>query len=251
MSATTGVRVAAFSTNSGSYAGIGAGVWMASGGLTSDGDRIFAVTGNSNGHELVTTPRLGRSPPGTLGESVFSLLINSDGSLSVNDFFTPTDYANLDLGDRDFGTAPFSLLDSGTFSGNNVSAMGFAVGKAGKIYILNRDNLGGFRTGPGASDSTIQTITLPNAVFSAVGSSPLDGGYLYVTPVASPTYAYSFGHDASGNPLFSLAGISKEYSAGILGVGGQMVTSLNGQDKSSLVWMSDTSKYNPSCIGNS
>jgi len=132
--------------------------------------------------------------------------------------------------------------------------MGVTVGKNGKMYILNADNLGGkigqllsfdllyvcnqlmtpetgFRTGSGGGDSVIQTIPTPGggAVFSGVGSYPLEGGYIYVSPSGYNTVVYSFGHDASGNPLFTRVANTNELNTGRPGTGIPTVTSDNGR----------------------
>lgn len=56
-----------------------------------------------------------------------------------------------------------------------------------KAYICNADNLGGFKLGSGGTDNILQTINSPGAVFGGAGSYPLEGGYMYFTPVGSPT----------------------------------------------------------------
>ena len=142
------------------------------------------------------------------GESVVNL---KAATLSVSDYFTPFNYKQLNIGDIDFGSAGFTLLPDqpGPFP-----HLGVSTGKEGKIYLLNRDNLGKIQSG---SDSQI-VQSIPNAV----GSSTLDNGrnfstatywqgniyfigtkdgikqfaltngLLSTTPIASGTYAYGF-----------------------------------------------------------
>ena len=64
---------------------------------------------------------------------------------------------------------------------------GYYPAKILKAYICNADNLGGFKQGSGGTDDIIQTIVSPNPVFGGPGSYPLEGGYLYFTPIGSPT----------------------------------------------------------------
>jgi len=52
--------------------------------------------------------------------------------------------------------------------------MGVTAGKNGKIYIVNADNLGGYRLGVGQTDGILQTIVTNQAVFGGVGSYPLE-----------------------------------------------------------------------------
>jgi hypothetical protein len=95
------------------------------------------------------------------GESVVEL---KPLTLSVSDYFTPFNYKQLNAGDIDFGSAGITLLPDqpGPFPHLAVTA-----GKEGKIYLLNRDNLGKFQSG---SDSQI-VQSIPDAV----GASGLEG----------------------------------------------------------------------------
>ena len=94
---------------------------------------------------------------------------------------------------------------------------------------MNADNLGGFKLGPGATDNLVQTIIADNAVFGGAGSYPLEGGYIYFTPVGSATIAYKLGLDQNGGPLFTKVGQTADVSAGRVGVGVPTITSYKGQ----------------------
>ena len=125
------------------------------------------------------------------------------------------------------------------FKGSGVSRLALTAGKNGKIYVLNADNLGGYRQGTGQTDLTVQTIETNKPVFGGPGSYPLEGGYIYYTPIGYPTYAYKLGFDASGKPVFSLAGQSNEISAGRVGVGVPTVTTFKGKPGTGIVWNTD------------
>jgi iron transport multicopper oxidase len=55
----------------------------------------------------------------------------------------------MDAGDRDLGSGGVALLDSSVFKGTGVSRIGVSIGKNGKAYIVNANNLGGFKKGSG------------------------------------------------------------------------------------------------------
>lgn len=61
--------------------------------------------------------------------------------------------------------------------------MAVTAGKNGKIYILNADNLGGYRLGTGGSDGIIQTIVTDKSVFGGSGSYPLEVSPLIMTHI--------------------------------------------------------------------
>lgn len=145
----------------------------------------------------------------------------------------------MDGGDEDFGSGGLALLDPTVFKGTGVSKMAVTAGKNGKLYILNANNMGGFKLGPGQTDNVVQTVVTNQAVFGAAGSYPLEGGYIYFTPVGYPTYVYKLGFSESGVPVFSKVGQSAQSSAGRVGVGIPTITSYQGRAGTGILWMCD------------
>ncbi|MCJ1242521.1 hypothetical protein MMC14_010529, partial [Varicellaria rhodocarpa] len=215
------------------------GIWMSGMALSSDGNRVFFVSGNGDGHENAGTPTSGSSGCRTLGEACVTLEIGDGGTLSLSDYFQPYDYQNLDGGDEDFGSGGIALLDPTVFKGTGVSKIAVTAGKNGKIYILNANNLGGYKLGPGQTDGIIQTIETNKAVFGGSGSYPLEGGYIYSTPVGYPTYVYKLGFDGAGVPVFSQVGQTHEVSTGRVGVGIPTITTYQGKEGTAILWMCD------------
>lgn len=216
------------------------GIWQSGMALATDGaNRLFWVSGNGVGHENQGVPASGSSGCKTLGEAAVNLGIGDGGKLSLTDYFQPYDYQGMDGGDQDFGSGGIALLDPGTFKGTGVSRIAVTSGKNGKIYILNANNLGGYKLGPGQTDGVIQTIVTNKAVFGGVGSYPLEGGYIYSTPVGYPTYVYKLGFSGSGVPVFSQVGHTPETSAGRVGVGIPVVTTYQGKEGTAIMWMCD------------
>lgn len=84
------------------------------------------------------------------------------------------------------GSGGIALLDGAVFKGGDVQRLAIAAGKNGKVYVLNADNLGGYKQGTGGTDLIVQTIVTNKAVFGGPGSYPLEGGYIYYTPVGYP-----------------------------------------------------------------
>ncbi|KAH7403338.1 hypothetical protein BKA64DRAFT_706835 [Cadophora sp. MPI-SDFR-AT-0126] len=217
-----------------------AGIWMSGMSPATDGQRLFVVSGNGVGHENFGAPASGSSGCRTLGESAINLAVDSStGGLTLADYFQPYDYINMDGNDQDFGAGGLVLLDPATFSGGAVDKMAVTAGKNGKIYLLSTNNLGGYKLGAGQTDGIIQTISTGKSVFGAAGSYPLQGGYIYVTPVGYPTYIYQLGFTSGGVPQFSKVAETNEISAGRVGVGVPTITSLNGQPGTAILWMTD------------
>lgn len=122
--------------------------------------------------------------------------------------------------------------------------MGVVIGKSGKMYILNLDNLGGYQQGPNKLDAVPQVLQNENSVYAGAGVYPLEGGYIYVNVIQYPTHVFKFSCDASGNPSFIKIADSPEKNAYILGVGHGTTTSLNGQAGTGLLWVSDVDGFN-------
>lgn len=114
-------------------------IWMSGYGVAADeSGNVYFITGNS---DKTAPPVIDQNV--NLQESV----VKVKGDLSaVLDYFTPSDGAfgmhELDKGDMDFG-ASGALVIPGDQSGA-VRHLAIASGKSGKMYLLDRDDLGKF-----------------------------------------------------------------------------------------------------------
>ena len=186
-----------------------AGIWQSGGGIMSDGSgRIFVTSGNG----VSPGPGPGSSPPGQLAESVIRLSVDSTtGTMTAQDFFSPANAPKLDAADTDFGSGGPVGLPFGTSSYPDVLAQ---AGKDGRIFLLNRDNLGGREQGPGSGDAVLG-VTKPYrgewdhpAVFgntstltAANAGSARD--YLYYMGQSDYLRVFKFGVSSSGKPTLS------------------------------------------------
>ncbi|WP_231398483.1 choice-of-anchor D domain-containing protein [Conexibacter woesei] len=179
VNATTGVTTARWRAL---VEGDGAGIWQAGAGLMSDGDRtLYASTGNG------WAPIAPEAAPGSgrYGESIVKLGVQADGTLRATDFFAPSDGPHLDEYDADFASGGVTALRDDTFGTTKYPHIAIAVGKAGYVYLLNRDDLGGTGTGPGRGDRVILRVGPYGGVWSRPAVWPGDGGWIAI-PTASP-----------------------------------------------------------------
>ncbi|KAF4630464.1 hypothetical protein G7Y89_g7678 [Cudoniella acicularis] len=216
-----------------------AGIWQGGMGLAQDGNRFFLATGNGEGHANGDVPGSGRTSLSTLDEVVASMTVSPAGNITLSDYFEPYEYVSMDAGDRDLGSGGVALLDPTVFNGGGVSRIAVSVGKNGKAYILDANNLGGFKQGSGGTDNIIQTIIAQGSVFAGAGSYPLEGGYIYFTPIGYPTVCYKLGVDLNGAPLFTLVGQTATNGAGRVGIGPPTITTYKGQAGTGILWICD------------
>ncbi|MEV8516727.1 choice-of-anchor D domain-containing protein [Dactylosporangium sp. NPDC051484] len=210
----------------------GAGIWQSGSGLVSDGaDRIFLATGNG-----ITPPNgPGTNPPNQLSQSVVRLGVAADGTLSAKDFFSPTNAATLDQNDQDLGSGGPVALPSQYFGTAAVPNLMFQMGKDGRFFLLNRDNLGGKAQGAGGTDAVVQTGGPYRGVWGRPAVYGGEGGYLYIVQNQQSMLAFKYGVDGSGKPALSLAGNSTE-SFGYTS-GSPVVTSNGTNAGSAVVWV--------------
>jgi hypothetical protein len=211
------------------------GIWQSGGGLVSDGpNQILLTTGNG-----VAPPATagGADTPATLSESVVRLTVGSNGTLTPTDFFAPSNGPSLDQNDQDLGSGAPIALPSQYFGTSADPDLLVQVGKDGRIFLLDRDDLGGRSQGPSGGDDTLQTLGPYNGVWGHPAAYGGEGGWVYLTESTGGGYlrALSYGVNASGVPQLSSAGTS----AGAFGYssGSPEVTSNGTTAGSAVVWV--------------
>jgi uncharacterized protein (TIGR03437 family) len=125
---------------------------------------IYLVSGNGTFDAASGGPDLGES----------YIKLSSSGGLSVLDYFTPFNYNQLDDGDVDTGSAGVALIGDEAGSTAHPHLMSGA-GKEGRIYLLDRDNLGKLHAG---SDSQI-VQSIPGAIGGLFGNPAYFNQTLY------------------------------------------------------------------------
>jgi hypothetical protein len=118
------------------------GIWMGGSPPSFDNSgNLFLSTGNgtigANGDATNVRQR---------GES-FLKLTRSGSTMAVSSYFTPYNYDQLEAGDIDLGSAGLLLMP-----GQGTTNLAIGAGKQGRLYVVDRDNMGGVQAG---SDSQI------------------------------------------------------------------------------------------------
>jgi hypothetical protein len=160
------------------------GIWQSGGRLAVDAQNNFYVeTGNGT---FETTMTNGFPSRGDYGDTFLKVALDPTTSathqningwgLKVVDYFTPFDQANLNNGDFDLGSgAPLLLPDSAGSAAHPHLLVGS--GKEGRIYLIDRDNMGNFSS---TSDNVVQET--PNDTISGSFDTPayFNGSIYYV-----------------------------------------------------------------------
>ncbi|HVT95027.1 MAG TPA: hypothetical protein VHD76_19405 [Bryobacteraceae bacterium] len=192
----------------------GSAFWNAGAGPAADElGNIYAVSANgiadlSNGrHEY--------------GDSVIRLNPN----LTVADYFTPFNQADLNLYDVDLGSSTAILLPASAGGVEHPYLLATA-GKEGRLYLLDRNHLGGAQS---ESDSGA-LASLPILGHSLFGAAAYFNGSLFVAPEFAMMRAYKI----SNGELGSVPDSTASFAAGALGATPSI--SANGAENG-VVWI--------------
>jgi disulfide oxidoreductase YuzD len=217
--------------------GSSSGVWMGAGGAAADASgNIYFATGNGSWNGTTN-----------LGDSIIKLGPPANGSFPVIDYFTPYNQASLSGRDRDVSSGGLVLLPD-LSSGQQLLTM---IGKEGKIYLVDRNNMGRFcGTLPGCTSSDPNIVQeIPNVFSGFWGTPAYWNGNIYWaggdgdTGAAEPLKAYSF--DAGGTGLISTTPTSVTAKAFHF-TGPMPSVSSNGQTNG-IVWGLDNGAYQSTC----
>ncbi len=209
--------------------GSAGGFW---GGIAADAKgNIFTVSGN--GTFDTTTPRA------NYGNS-FIRLSTASGSLSVEDFFTPFNQEEIDPPDWDLGSGgPVVLPDSlGSRAHPHLIVAG---DKSGQLYLVDRDDMGGYCDGCSSNKNIVQQIGLQGieepCVTCGIFSTPaVWEGHLYISAVRDVLKSY----EVRDGKIAEAAVSASDHKIGFPGTSPAVSSSgaTNG-----IVWVIDSSSH--------
>lgn len=217
------------------------GIWESGMGIAADAQgSLYVVTGNGTvgqGNLFTTTgngtnegnPNPNPTDLTDRGESALKLT-PSGNTLQVSSYFTPTNYVDLNQNDLDYGVMGSFLIPNSNY---------YITGcKDGNVYILNKDNMGGYS---GSSNLVQQTVPLNNSMHCQPayykGSS---GEYVYIWSENDKLKAFPYSNGTlANNPVISnINGPSGD-------CGAELTVSSNGTvSGSGILWASYASSGN-------
>jgi len=230
---------------------IGGGIW-GHGGVASDGTNMFVITGN--------TFNTGGTWGG--GEAIIRLRAGPIFSGNPTDYWAPTNWLSLDNGDIDLGGCGAVLID---VPGATPSQLVLALGKDGKAYLRNRNNLGGI-TAPvasanvanyvaGQSAASYRTSQGTHFVFRN-GSSAVSAYKITATNPPTIVPAWSVSQNGKGSPWVTTTDGTNNAIVWVVGAeGDQRLHGYNG-DTGAVVFagggpnalMNNTRKWNTGIV---
>lgn len=164
------------------------GIWMAGGAPAVDENgNLYFSTGNG------TFDVTGAAGP-AYGDSIVKL---NGSDLSVLDYFTPNNQTTLESRDLDLGSGAVLLLPDSVGSAAHPHLL-VQSGKEGKIYLMDRDDMGQFQRAGSGSDDIVQVI--PSALQGWVMDTPaFFNGMIYFQSIRDDLKAYAIA-DGQINP---------------------------------------------------
>jgi hypothetical protein len=211
-----------------------AAVWMAGAGAAADSSgNIFLATGNGT---------YDGSAAMDFGDSIVKLGPPGNGTFPVTDWFTPFNQGSLSTGDVDLGSGGVLLLPD-LPPGSSQPHLLVHMGKEGRIYLVNRDNMGQYCSG--CINTDIQIVQeIPGASNGIWGAPAYWNGYLYWVSgnddgTSDTLKAFSFNANSSG--LLSTSPTSQSQQAFVYATGPPTI-SANG-NANGVLWLLDNTIY--------
>jgi hypothetical protein len=212
--------------------GVGGGIWMGGAGLAADVidpvnhpyGRIFTATGN--GDFTATQPYAAGMD---YGDSILNFDL-TNGVPTIQDDFTPMIQAQLDEWDEDQASGGLMIIPTQT-TGSYPYLLEQA-GKSGEIYLLNRQNLGGYNP---SGDQVVQEIPYGVGNVGTWNTTAYFNGTLYMWGSHDTMKTYSLANEQLTGPIQTS---SETYTY----PGANPVISANGTTNA-LVWTLETDGY--------
>ncbi len=220
------------------------GIWMGGGAPSVDSSgNIYAITGNGTFNTNASnfgTNYSGLPKDANYGDAFIKVTLdtthnsatneNANGwGLQITDFFSPFNNSTLNQGDVDLGSGGATVLPSS--AGGSVPLL-VGAGKSGTIYLINRNNMGGFNP---STDNVVQEAALTGT--TGINGSLNTPGYFNNTLYYFPGYGGDGRAYTVSNGLIASSYIS--HTADTIGsLDGTLSISANGATNG-IVWVLD------------
>ncbi len=207
--------------------GIGGDIWMGGAG---------PVVDSSGNLYLETADDIGSTAPSATDYPDALLKMSPD--LKVLDFFIPSNERYLESNDADLGSGGPILMP------NNSSPYPHELiggGKDGRVFVVNRDSMGGYHSDPNGQNDNVQTMQTGTQQFDNVWGAPsFWNGSLYFHTEGDVLRSYAW--NAQGNSGLLSGHSATSGDTVYLNHGASPSISANGAN-AGIVWDVDNSGY--------
>jgi len=212
--------------------GYDGGIWMSGDGVAADASgNIYFATGNGDYN----------SATGDYGDSVMKLSGPSGGVFTIADWFTPINQSTLSVDDTDVGSGGLLLLPD-LPAGSAHQQQLVQMGKEGKLYEIDRNNMGKLCATCTTSDTQIPQ-ELAGASNGVWGSPAYWNGSVYWGSQGDVVSAWSFN---GSNPGLLSTSPTSTTSTTFGYPAGSPTISANGTS-GGILWALDNSSFKSAC----
>lgn len=212
------------------------GIWMSGDGVAADANgNLFFATGNGdydNNHDF--------------GSSIMKLSSPTSGSFTVLDWFTAFNQSSLNGGDTDLGAGGVLLLPD-LPAGSPHQQLLVEMGKEGKIYLIDRNNMGKFCSTCTSMDTNI-VQEIPGAATGIWGAPAYWNGTVYWgggRDGGNPDHVKAWSFNANNSGLLSISPTSESSKSFSFSTAAPVI-SANGTSNG-ILWILDNSQYGSAC----
>jgi hypothetical protein len=164
-----------------------------------------------------------------------SFLRLDPNNLSVLDYFSPDDNYTIASNDADLGSGGNILVPGSSALPHEV----LGGGKDGNIYIVNRDNMGGFND---SSNNVIQNVQAGQTQYDNIFSTPVYwNGYVYYHCNDDVLRAFSWNANAEAGQQLSGGSVSQANT--VFGTHGATPSLSANGTTNGIIWEMDNSAY--------
>jgi len=235
-SASTLAQEGVFNTELDPTNGNDGGIWMSGDGVAADANgNLFLATGN--GHYNGSTD---------FGDTIVKLTGPANGAFSVADWFTPFNQSNLNSSDFDLGSGGVLLLPD-LPSGSAHQQLLVEMGKEGKMYLVDRNNMGKFCSTCTSIDTNI-VQEVPGASNGVWGSPAFWNNTVYFgggRDGAASDHIKAWSFNANNSGLLSTSPVSQSSQLFSFPTATPIISA--NATTNGILWILDNSQYASRC----